>query len=81
MKQVHELSLDPNGEGTAGEWVARAREIAPLIAARADRIEQEKRVPDDVMSAMHGAKLFRMCLPKSLGGGVATGPFTARPYR
>ncbi|MBT5457499.1 MAG: acyl-CoA dehydrogenase, partial [Rhodospirillaceae bacterium] len=53
------------------DWVARALALAPVIAAAADRIETERRVPPDIMSAMHDAELFRMCLPRSLGGGEA----------
>ncbi len=53
------------------DWVARARALAPVIAAAADRIESERRIPPDIMKAMHDAELFRMCLPRSLGGGEA----------
>jgi alkylation response protein AidB-like acyl-CoA dehydrogenase len=53
------------------DWVARAKALAPIIAEAADRIEAERRVPPDIMAAMHDAELFRMCLPRSLGGGEA----------
>lgn len=53
------------------DWVARARDLAPVIAAAADRTEAGRRVPPDVMAAMHEAELFRMCLPRSMGGGEA----------
>ncbi len=53
------------------DWVARARKLAPVIAEAADRIEAGRRVPADIMSAMHDAALFRMCLPRSIGGGEA----------
>jgi alkylation response protein AidB-like acyl-CoA dehydrogenase len=72
MNQVQELHADPNRTGPDEAWVARAKKVAPIIAAAADRIEQEKRVPDDVMSAMHDAQLFRMLLPRTLGGGEVT---------
>jgi indole-3-acetate monooxygenase len=52
------------------DWVARARELAPLLAAAAARTEQERRIPPDILSAMHGARLFHMLLPASLGGGA-----------
>jgi len=51
--------------------VARARKLAPVIAEAADRIEAERRVPRDIMTAIHDAALFRMCLPHSMGGGEA----------
>ena len=54
------------------DWTARARELAPLIVEASDRTEQEGQVPKDVMTAMHEAEMFRMLLPRSMGGGEAT---------
>ncbi len=60
-------------DGTASiDWIARAKDLAPVIEAAADRIESERRVPKDLMSALHDAELFRMCLPRSMGGGEAS---------
>ena len=53
------------------EWVARARLLAPMIEAAARRTEKERKIPADVLSAMHAAGLFHMLLPLSLGGGAA----------
>jgi alkylation response protein AidB-like acyl-CoA dehydrogenase len=50
------------------ELIARARTLAPLIADAADRIEAERRIPDDVLAAMHEARLFRMLIPRSFDG-------------
>jgi alkylation response protein AidB-like acyl-CoA dehydrogenase len=61
------LSMDHQ----AVDWVARARELAPMIEAAAARTEQERRIPPDVLAAMHEARLFHMLLPESLGGGAA----------
>jgi alkylation response protein AidB-like acyl-CoA dehydrogenase len=52
------------------EWVARARLLAPMIEAAARRTEKERKIPADVLSAMHAAGLFHMLLPLSLGGGA-----------
>lgn len=49
--------------------IARARLVAPVIAANADRIEQERGLPAEVVDTLHGAAMFRMLLPKSLRGG------------
>jgi alkylation response protein AidB-like acyl-CoA dehydrogenase len=49
-------------------YVARARDLAPLVAAAAARIETERQLPDDLVAALHEAKLFRMLLPRSLDG-------------
>jgi alkylation response protein AidB-like acyl-CoA dehydrogenase len=54
-----EADLDP---------VAKARAVAPLLAAAAPRIEALRELPDDVMAALHGAGLFRLLLPRALGG-------------
>jgi len=58
------------------DWVGRAKELAPMIADAADRIEAERRVPDDIMAAMHDAEMFRMTMPPWLGGGEVS-PLTA----
>ena len=50
------------------DWVARAQALAPAIAAAGDRIEAERRIVPDVVTALHEAGLFRMLLPVSLGG-------------
>lgn len=47
----------------------RARNVAPVLEAAHDRIDAEREMPKDVLEAMHGAALWRMSLPKSLGGG------------
>jgi alkylation response protein AidB-like acyl-CoA dehydrogenase len=50
------------------QWIDKARALTPLLAAAAPRIEEGKALPPDVLDALHGAKLFRMLLPKSLDG-------------
>jgi alkylation response protein AidB-like acyl-CoA dehydrogenase len=52
------------------DWVARARALAPMIEAAAGRTEKERKIPADVLSAMHACGLFHMLLPVSLGGGA-----------
>ena len=52
------------------DWVARARALAPMIEAAADRTEKERKIPADVLAAMHACGLFHMLLPVSLGGGA-----------
>lgn len=47
---------------------ARALRVAPVIrAARAD-IERGRELPPAVLAALHEARLFRLLLPRSLGG-------------
>ena len=51
------------------DCMARARALAPRIAAAAEHIEAERELPADLVEALHEAGLFRMLLPRSLGGG------------
>jgi alkylation response protein AidB-like acyl-CoA dehydrogenase len=53
------------------DWITRARALTPLLDAAAPRIEAAKALPPDVVDAMHEAKLFRMLLPRVLGGAEA----------
>ena len=55
-------------ETSAADCLARARSLKPLLEAASPRIEAECELPADVLDAMHGAGLFRLLLPRSLGG-------------
>ncbi len=48
-----------------------AREVAPAVRAAADRIEQARRLPADVVALLTDAGLFRLCVPHALGGSEA----------
>jgi alkylation response protein AidB-like acyl-CoA dehydrogenase len=49
--------------------VQAARDLAPRIAAAADQIEREQRIPADLVAALADGGLFKMLVPLSLGGG------------
>ena len=51
-----------------GDYIARARALRPLITAHAARIEQEREIAPEVLSALHDAQLFRLLIPKSCDG-------------
>jgi alkylation response protein AidB-like acyl-CoA dehydrogenase len=51
--------------------LARARGIVDTLRAAGNRIEAERALPPDVVAALHKAKLFRLMLPRSLGGDEA----------
>lgn len=51
---------------------ARARTVAPLIAAAAPRIEADRALPPDLLDALHGAALFRTLLPRACNGEEVT---------
>ena len=48
--------------------VARAQRVVDLIRAARPRIEAERALPADIAGALHDARLFRLLLPRSLGG-------------
>jgi alkylation response protein AidB-like acyl-CoA dehydrogenase len=75
------LDLSDRGGGTAAapgavgqscmprtDPVARARAVAPLIAAAAPQIEAGRRLTPEVLDALHGAALFRTLLPHAYNG-------------
>jgi len=64
MRLLHE----PSNANATVDWVARAREVAPRIAGAADRIERDRALPDDVLAALYDGQMFRLLLPRSLGG-------------
>jgi alkylation response protein AidB-like acyl-CoA dehydrogenase len=61
------LDRAPQGRNGA-DLIARARAVAPMIAAAADRIEASGTIPADVLDAMHQARIFRMLTPRTFDG-------------
>jgi len=54
---------------TSPDPVARASELGTEIPAAADEIERTRRIPQALLEQMHDSRLFRMLLPRSVGGG------------
>ena len=48
--------------------IERAHALAPGIAARAEKAEELRNVPDETMQELIGAGLFRMLQPRRVGG-------------
>ncbi len=63
--------MNDRGHIVDTDWVARARALAPVIAAAADRNERERRIAPEVIAALSEAGLLHMLMPSSLGGGAA----------
>jgi alkylation response protein AidB-like acyl-CoA dehydrogenase len=53
---------------TDDELFAAARALGPAIEAAAATIEASRRIPEALLERLHDARLFRMLLPRSLGG-------------
>jgi indole-3-acetate monooxygenase len=49
-------------------YITRARALIPLLSEAAPRIEATCELPSDVLDAMHNARMFRLLVPRSLGG-------------
>jgi alkylation response protein AidB-like acyl-CoA dehydrogenase len=58
---VHEASV-------ATDHIARARKLAPLLTAAGPRIDAAYELPPDVLDAMHAEGMFRLLVPRSIGG-------------
>ena len=52
----------------ATDWVLRAREVAPELAAAADEIECRRELSEPIVAALVERGFFRLLLPGSLGG-------------
>jgi len=50
------------------DYLRQARELAPELAAAADEIERRRELPEAVVDAVVERGLFRLLLPRSLGG-------------
>jgi len=51
------------------DYLQRARELAPILAAASDEIEELRELPERIVEALVDGGFFRMLLPRSLGGG------------
>lgn len=56
------------GAPSAAELLARARELVPLVKARAAATERERMVSREVMQAVRATSIFRSCRPRRFGG-------------
>jgi alkylation response protein AidB-like acyl-CoA dehydrogenase len=58
----------PRPAATTEEYIGRVGEIAPMLAAAGEAIDIERELPSPVIAAMVDAGLFRLLMPRSLGG-------------
>ncbi|MEN2740607.1 acyl-CoA dehydrogenase family protein [Microbacterium sp. X-17] len=50
------------------ELVARAAALVPLLKENAERIDRDRRIPDEIIAALDDAGFFRLSMPKRYGG-------------
>ena len=50
------------------DYIARARDFAPVLAAQASEIERRRELPTGLRTALIEEGFFRLLLPRSLGG-------------
>jgi alkylation response protein AidB-like acyl-CoA dehydrogenase len=62
----------------ARPYFEKAQKLAPIIREHADRAEREAQMPREVADAFHDAGLFRILLPRKMGGGELTIPESLR---
>ncbi|HJS85537.1 MAG TPA: hypothetical protein VJ779_08750 [Acetobacteraceae bacterium] len=60
--------VEPGRTDAGTEEVASARRLIPLLRDAGPRIDALRALPPDVLDAMHGARLFRLLVPRGLGG-------------
>jgi indole-3-acetate monooxygenase len=58
-----------DGLARGAVYLQRARVLGPQLAAAAVEIERRRELPEPIVEALVDAGLFRLLLPRSLGGG------------
>jgi len=51
-----------------GEWVARARALAPVIQAHRDDCERQRRLTRPLFQELQRASMFNLTVPRAFGG-------------
>src|ERR671937_1407964 len=63
------MNIDaPTTKSQAADPVRRARQLRPLIEAEAAAVERACALTPQLLAALHDARLFKMLLPRSVGG-------------
>ena len=53
---------------TGPDLLAAARRLEPIVAELRDRFDQDRQLPRRLVDELHAANLFRMWLPRAIGG-------------
>src|SRR5664280_7741 len=65
------MAIETETIGTTEPPLAAAQRVAPRARALAERIEQERALPRELVDELLGAGLLSLCLPRALGGREA----------
>jgi alkylation response protein AidB-like acyl-CoA dehydrogenase len=57
-----------SAEAPVSDYIERARELGPELDAAAEEIEHRRELPEPIVEALVERGLFRLLLPRSLGG-------------
>lgn len=60
--------MNPEPIGADSPFLERVHTLGPRIAEAAGQIEAERRIPEPLLESMIDAELFRLLLPRSVGG-------------
>src|SRR5208337_3585296 len=72
------LNMDPILSERARPYFEKVQKLAPIIREHADRADREAQMPREVADAFRDAGLFRILLPRQMGGGEVTIPDSLR---
>ena len=50
------------------DYVERARQLQPILAAASPRIQENRELPPDLVEALHESELYRLLIPHSCNG-------------
>ena len=67
--------------GGLAEALAQVAEVGPLVARHAEESERIGRLAPDVVDAFHESRLWRVLLPRGLGGYELTIPESIEVFR
>jgi len=68
QETVMDVTEARNDGKLAQTYLDRARELRPMLAAAGDAIERGREVTPEIVDAMIERGIFRMLLPRSIGG-------------
>ena len=63
--------LDPQiAQALDLDYLRRARELGPRLDLAAEEIERRRELPEEILEALVERGLFRLLLPRALGGAA-----------